>query len=51
MEEFATRTQLEDDVVILLGLAEFNKLNDVGVVEVAHNLDFFEDIRSLDGLH
>ena len=47
MEEFATGTQLEDDVIVLLGFAELDKLDDVGVFEVAHDLDFFEDVRSL----
>ena len=50
MEEFATRTQLENDVVILLRFAELDELNDVGVVKVAHNLNLLEDIRSLDSL-
>jgi len=50
VEKFATRTQLKNDVVILLRFAELNELNDVGVIKVAHDLDFLQDIRSLDDL-
>lgn len=47
MEELASGAKLQDDVVILAGFGEIDQLDDVGVVEVAHNLDFFEDIRTL----
>ena len=47
MEELASRAQLENDVVVLSGLGEFDELDDVWVVELPHNLHFLEDVRSL----
>lgn len=48
VEELAAGGQLQDDVVVLLGFGEFEKANDVGVVEFAHNRDLFEDVGALD---
>ena len=47
MEKFSTRAQFQHDVVVLLRLAELNKLDDVRVIEVSHDLDFLEDVCSL----
>jgi hypothetical protein len=50
VEQLATGTQLEDDVVVLLGFGEVDEFDNVGVVELAHDLDFLEDIGSLWGI-
>lgn len=47
VEELASGAKLQDDVVILSGFGEVDQLDDIGVVEVAHNLDFLKDIRTL----
>ena len=47
MEKLATRGKLEDDVVVLSRFGKVDKLDDVGMVQLSHDLDFFEDIRSL----
>ena len=47
VEEFATWAEFEDDVVILFGFGELDKLDDVGVVNLSHDLDFFEDVCAL----
>ena len=47
MKQLASRTELENNVVILPGFREINEINDVGVVQLAHDLNFFENIRSL----
>jgi hypothetical protein len=48
MEELAARTQLQDDVVVLLGFGEVDQSDDIGMIKLTHDLDFLEDIRSLD---
>ena len=47
MEQFAARTKLEDDVVVLARFGKVNQLDDVGVVKLTHDLDFLKDVRSL----
>lgn len=47
VEELAAGAELEDDVVILAGFGKVDQFGDIGVVEVAHNLHFLEDVRSL----
>lgn len=47
MEKLASRTELENDVVVLTRLGEVNELDDIRVVELSHNLYFFEDVCSL----
>lgn len=47
MEELTSRAQLENNVVVLFGLGEFDELDDIWVVELSHNLHFLEDVRSL----
>lgn len=49
VEQLATGSQLQNDVVVLLGLGEFDELDDVGMIELAHDLDLFENIGALDG--
>ena len=47
MEELSARAQFENDVVVLPGLGEVDEADDVGMVELSHYLDFFEDVCSL----
>lgn len=47
MEKLATRAELKDDVVVLTSLREFDKLDDVGMVKLTHDLDLFEDVGAL----
>lgn len=47
MEELAARAELQDDIVILTTFGEIEKLDDVRVVDLTHDLDFFEDVLSL----
>lgn len=47
MEQLATRAELKDDVVVLFGLGKVDQFDDVGVIQLSHNLDFFKDICSL----
>lgn len=47
MEQFATRAQLEDDVIVLSGLGEVDEFYDVGVIQLAHDLHLLEDVGSL----
>jgi hypothetical protein len=50
VEQLATRTQLENDVVVLLGFGEVDEFDNVGVIELAHNLDLLKDVGSLWGI-
>jgi hypothetical protein len=50
MEQFTTWAQLQDDVVVLLGFGKVDELDNVGVVQLAHDLYFLEDVRSLLGI-
>lgn len=47
MEEFAARAELEHNVVILTGFGEVDEFDNIGMVELSHDLYFFEDVRSL----
>ena len=47
VEELSSWTELEYDVVVLVRLGEVDELDDIWMVELAHNLNFFEDIRTL----
>ena len=47
MEELAARAELQDDVVILTTFGEIKKLDDIWVVDLTHDLYFFEDVLSL----
>jgi hypothetical protein len=47
MEQFSARTEFENDKVVLARLVEINQLDDVGVIQLSHNLNFLQDIRSL----
>ena len=47
MEELATGTELEDDVIVLRRLGELDELDDIRVVELSHDLNLLEDVRAL----
>jgi hypothetical protein len=47
MEELATGAKLENDVVVLSGFGEVDKTDDVGVIQLPHDLNLFEDVGSL----
>lgn len=47
MEELTTRAELKDNVVVLTSLGELDKLDNVGVIELTHDLNFFEDVGTL----
>lgn len=48
MKKFAAWGKLQDDVVVLLRLGEVDQLDDVGVIELPHDLNLFKNICSLD---
>jgi hypothetical protein len=50
VEQLAAGRQLEDDVVVLPRLGKVDELDDVGVVELLHDLDFFQDVGPLRGV-
>jgi hypothetical protein len=47
VEELASGAELQNDVVVLSGFREIDQLDNIGVVEVAHNLNLLEDICAL----
>ena len=47
VKELTARTKLEYDVVVLACFGELDKLDDVGMVKLSHDLDFFEDVGAL----
>lgn len=47
VEQLAARCQFKDDVVVLARLGEVDKLDDVGMVKLAHDLHLFQNIGSL----
>lgn len=47
MEQLATRTQLQHDIVIAWGFGELDEPDNVGMIELSHYLDFFQDIGTL----
>lgn len=47
VEQFTSRAQLEDNIVVLTRFSEINQLDDVGMLNLPHDLDFLEDIGTL----
>ena len=47
VEKFTAWAQLEDNVIVLARLGEVNEPDDIGMIELAHDLDFFEDVGPL----
>lgn len=48
MEELATGAQLQYDVIVLFRFGEVDQADDIGMVQLAHDLNFFEDVGSLE---
>jgi hypothetical protein len=47
MKELPARTELENDVVILSRLGKVNELDNIGMIQLSHDLNFFQNIGSL----
>ena len=47
MEQLATGAQFEDDVVSLTRFGKMDEFDDVGMVDLSHDLNFFEDVGAL----
>lgn len=47
MEKLPAGTQFQDDIVILARFGKLDQFNDVRVIDLAHNLYFFQDVGSL----
>lgn len=47
VEQLPTGAEFEDDVIILARLGEVDEFNDVGMVDLSHDLHFLEDIGAL----
>lgn len=47
VEQLTTRGELENNVVIRLGFRKVDELDDVGMIELAHNLHLFQNVCAL----
>lgn len=47
MEELPAGAEFQDDIIILARLGKLNQFDDVRVIDLAHNLYFFQDVGSL----
>lgn len=47
VEQLATRTQLEDDEVMLAGFGKVDEANNIGMIQLSHDLNLFQDVGSL----
>lgn len=47
VEELASRAKLKNDIVVLSGFGEVDEFDDVGVIDLPHDLHLFQDVRSL----
>lgn len=47
MEQLPSGAKFQDNVIILSRLGKVNQLDNVWVINLAHNLDFLENIGSL----
>ena len=47
VEELSTGAELQNNVIVLAGFGKVDQLDDVGVIQVAHDLDFFQNVCSL----
>jgi hypothetical protein len=48
MEQLSSVTKLEYQVVVIFGFRKADQTNNVVVVDTSHDLDFLENIRSLE---
>jgi hypothetical protein len=44
MEELSTRGQLKNDVIILPRFRKVYEFDDVGMIQLSHDLNFFQDV-------
>ncbi len=49
MEELASWAEFKDDVVVLARFGKVDELDNIRVIQLPHDLHFFEDIGSLRG--
>ena len=47
MEKLAAWRKLEDDVIEFLRLGKLDEFDDVGMVQLPHDLDLFQDVGAL----
>jgi len=47
MKQLAPWTEFKDDVVVLARLGKVDKLDNIRMVQLPHDLHFFEDVGSL----
>jgi hypothetical protein len=47
VEKLATGAQLENNVVVLARLGEVDELDDIRVIQLPHDLNFFENVGTL----
>jgi hypothetical protein len=47
MEQLAPWTQFQNDIIVLARLGEFDQFDNIGVIELSHDLDLFQDVRAL----
>lgn len=50
MEKLAARAKFKDNIVILSCLLKFDEFDNIRVLNLSHDLDFLQDVRSLWGL-
>ena len=50
MEQLATGAKFQYDEIVLAGFGKGHQLDDVGMVQSTHDLNFFQDIGSLESL-
>jgi hypothetical protein len=47
MEKLASGAKLKNDVIVLSRLGKVDELDNVGVIKLTHDLDFFQNVRAL----
>jgi hypothetical protein len=48
MEQLAPWTQFQYDIIVLARFGEFDQFDNIGVIELSHDLDLFQDVRALE---
>ena len=48
VKELTARAELEDDVVVLSRFGEVDQADDIGMVQLPHDLDFFQNVGTLE---
>jgi len=47
VEEFSSRTKLQNDEIVLSGFRKIDELDDIGMIQLAHDLNFLENVCTL----